>query len=358
LTGRIGHPTMAPGSNALARGGTPVSRLAAIATARWGRIRQIIFAVAVGLSVLGCSAAAPATDSDPSVQPSPSAQPSPGPVELLTGDTSCYAGGEGGTAGVLIVDPEYGTRWNGMPVLWPTGFTAVRVGSELEVRDAAGEAVARTGQAYHISFAHVDGDTLQLVEEIGAYPAAVLCGYPWDFVDCATEPAPYCDVIPSPPPEPVVLDAAQAGPVICDALTALTAAQQEHVAPLVKLIAKNVPTYSPDDGYPTWSAEDSAAARVHGFAIIEIFAEHGESLANVESPDLEALMAATKETYERYGSMTWLNRVLDELPDADWTGDSSLLASFQDGEDLLRTALDLASEADATGTIDCQVPAR
>jgi hypothetical protein len=263
-------------------------------------------------------------------------------------------------AGVLVVDPEYGTRFNGMPVLWPSGFAGVRVGSDVEVRDAVGIAVAITGQAYYISVAAVDWDseTHKLVEEIGAYPAAVLCGYPWDFVDCATGEAPYCDVVPSPPPEPVVLDAAQAGPVICDALTALAALQQEHVAPLVKLMAENVPPYTPDDRYPTWSAEDSAAAREHGFAIIETVEEHGGSLANVESPDLEALMAATKETYERYGSMTWLNRVLDELPDADWTGDSSLLAAFQDGEDLLPTALDLASEADATGTIDCQVPAR
>jgi hypothetical protein len=339
-------------------------------------MRRITFAVAVGLSVLGCSAAAPATEPDPSVQPSssvqpslsvqpsPSAQPSPASVELLTGETQCYAGGEGGGPGVLVVDPEYGTRFNGMPVLWPPGFTGVRVGSEVEVRDPAGKAVARTGQAYYISVAAsrwID-ETHKLVEETGAYPAAVLCRYPWDFVDCATGAAPYCDVIPPPPsptPEPIVLDAAQAGPVLCDALTAFAAAQHDHVAPLIELIREK--GGAPDDPPPPWSAEDSAAAKEHGLAITETVAAHGRSLANRESPDLEALMAATKETYMLWdGAMAWLDRALDSLdvlPGGDFTV-SSVMASLHDGDLALGTALDLASEADATGTIDCQVAAR
>lgn len=358
LTGRIGRPQSLLRVTRIARGGTPVSLLAAIAPARWGRMRQITSAVAVGLSVLGCSAAATATESDPAVQPSPAS------VELLTGDTGCYAGGEQGMAGVLVVDPEYGTRFNGRPVLWPTGFAGVRVGSEVEVRGPAGKAVARTGQAYYISVAAADWpiETAKLVEETGAYPAAVLCGYPWDFVDCATGEAPYCDVIPPPPsptPEPIVLDAAQAGPVLCDALTAFAAAQDEHVAPLLKLIAEKGGI--PDDPSPPWSAGDSAAAKEHGLAITKTVAAHGRSLANLEAPDLEALMAATKDTYKLYDeAMTWLNRALDSLdalPGGDFTV-STVMASLQGGGRALRTALDLASEADATGTIDCQVSTR
>lgn len=320
-------------------------------------MREFALAVAVGLSVLGCSAAAPATESGPSSQPSPAS------VELLTGDTGCYAGGEQGGAGLLVVDPEHGTRFNGKPVLWPRGFTGARVGSEVEVRDRAGNAVARTGQAYYISVAAVvwDSETHKLVEEIGAYPAAVLCEYEWDFVDCATGPASYCEVIPPPPsptPEPIVLDAARAGPVLCDALTALAAVQHEHVAPLVKLIADNVPPGTPDEPLPPWSADDSAAAKEHGLAITETIAAQGRLLANLESPDLEALMAATKETYRLYGeAMAPLQRDLDGLPGGDFIGISGPLASFQDGAAALRTALDLAAEADAKGTIDCAVSA-
>lgn len=346
-----------------------MSGVAAIATARWGRTRGITFAVGVGLSVLGCSAAAPSTEANPPLQSiaSPTAsiegatssiQPSPAFVDLLTGGTGCYAGGEQGGAGVLVVDPKYGTRFNGMPVLWPTGFTGVRVGSEVEVRDPARNAVATTGGPYYISVAAVGwgSETHKLVEAIGAYPAAVLCGYEWDFVDCATGAARYCEVIPPPPsptPEPIVLDAARAGPVLCDALTALAAAQHEHVAPLVKLIEDNVPRGTP------WSAEDSAAAKEHGLAITETVAEHRRSLANLQSPDLEALMAATKETYRWYdAAMTWLKRDLDALPGGHFTGVSDPLASLEEGGDALRTALDLMAEADEAGTVDCEVPAR
>jgi hypothetical protein len=349
-----------------------VSGFAAIATARWVRTRRTTFAFAVGLSVLGCSAAAPATESNPPMQPIPSpttsierpassSQPSPASVELLTGDTGCYAGGEQGTAGVLVVDPEFGTRFNGMPVMWPAGFTGVPVGSEVEVRDSAGNAVAMTGKPYYISNAYVgwDGETYKLAEEIGAYPAAAACGYAWDFVDCATGAAPYCDVIPPPPsptPEPIVLDAAQAGPVLCHALTALVAAQHDHAAPLVKLFIDNVPPS--DDPVPAWSAEDSAAAKEHGLAMTETVAALGRSLANLESPDLETLMAATKETYRLYDDgMAWLKRYLDALPGGDFTGISDPVATLQDGGIALRTAVDLMAEADAAGTVDCEVPA-
>jgi hypothetical protein len=91
----------------------------------------------------------------------------------------------------------------------------------------------------------------------------------------------------------------------------------------------------------------------------ETIAALGPSLANLESPDLEALMAATKETYKLYDDgMAWLKRYLDALPGGDFTGISSPVATLQDAGDALGTALDMMAEAAATGTVDCDIPAR
>ena len=132
---------------------------------------RVIGTLALALCVAGCS----------------SAGLSDGRVELLTGvdPNICYAGGEGGETGSLVVDPKHGTSFNGHPVAWPNGFTARRAGSEVEVLDAAGTVVATTGRVYHISVAPPGPGA----EPDGAYPAAVHCGYPWDFVDCATADA-------------------------------------------------------------------------------------------------------------------------------------------------------------------------
>jgi hypothetical protein len=111
------------------------------------------------------------------------------PVDLLTGvdAISCYAGGETGMTGPLVVDPTYGTSFNGKPVMWRTGFTARRAGGEVEVLDSAGKVVATTGRLYHISIAPVSSEEKRrLMETIGAYPAAAECGYAWDFIDCGT----------------------------------------------------------------------------------------------------------------------------------------------------------------------------
>jgi hypothetical protein len=71
------------------------------------------------------------------------------------------------------------------------------------------------------------------------------------------------------------------------------------------------------------------------------------------------LVAATKETYGIYGeAIGAMKRYLDPLPGGDFTGVSSPFASLQDGGDALSTALDLASDSDAKGTIDCQISAR
>lgn len=109
--------------------------------------------------------------------------PSGDRVELLTGVDSCYAGGEQGTDGQLVADPEYGTRFNGKPVMWPLGFTGVRlVGGEVAVLNHEGRHIATTGRTYHISYAPVGNpEKHQLMESIEAFPAAASCGYAWDF---------------------------------------------------------------------------------------------------------------------------------------------------------------------------------
>lgn len=125
-------------------------------------------ALLLGLFVAGCSSPA---ESDRR-------------VALLTGvdPNICYAGGESGETATLLVDADHGTSFNGQPVAWPNGYMARRAGAEVEVLDAAGKVVATTGRVYHISFAPPGPGN-------GTYPAAVHCGYPWDFVDCAAADA-------------------------------------------------------------------------------------------------------------------------------------------------------------------------
>ena len=120
--------------------------------------------------------------------------PSPGePVALLTGvdPEVCYAGGESGLTDVLVADPIRGTSFGGRPVMWPTGYTARRAGSEVEVLDLEGRVRATTGRTYHISIAPIgpDGDASLI-----AYPAAAECSAPWDFIDCTADPGnQYCE---------------------------------------------------------------------------------------------------------------------------------------------------------------------
>ncbi len=103
-------------------------------------------AVALALCLVGCGWLPPHGD----------------PVEILTAPqdhTGCFAAD---AAGLLVVDPTYGTAIIGdghenmlvggdvpVTVAWPSGFTARRSGSEVEVLDAHGNVVGVTGRSYH-----------------------------------------------------------------------------------------------------------------------------------------------------------------------------------------------------------------
>ena len=117
-----------------------------------GRMRRIGSTLALALCLLGCGVDAPWGER----------------VALLTGDgpfrekwryEACYTSAAGG---LLTVDPQYGTAIRdthmrdpndpgpASPVMWWPGFTAWRVGSEVEVRDPAGRVVAITGREYRL----------------------------------------------------------------------------------------------------------------------------------------------------------------------------------------------------------------
>ena len=99
------------------------------------------------------------------------------PVKLLTGVTACYAGGEHAIEAQLIADPEYGTRFNGRAVIWPVGFTGVRLADgEVAVLNQAGKTIATTGKEYGIA-------TASAANGVEGYPAAVNCGHPQDFYE-------------------------------------------------------------------------------------------------------------------------------------------------------------------------------
>lgn len=92
-----------------------------------------------------------------------------GPVQLLTGPPGFVPGCFTNSAsGPLIVDPTYGTaiideimiRVTGtrpppIPIAWRPGFTARRIGSEVEVLDPQGNAVAITGKSYTLAGGYV-----------------------------------------------------------------------------------------------------------------------------------------------------------------------------------------------------------
>jgi hypothetical protein len=85
-------------------------------------------------------------------------------VELLTGPPGDWRGCfTSGATGLLMVDPKYGTAiidtivqsTSPETVAWPRGFTARRIGSEVEVFDAGGNAVAKTGKSYELEGGYV-----------------------------------------------------------------------------------------------------------------------------------------------------------------------------------------------------------
>ena len=142
-------------------------------------VRRAIIALVLSLCLLGCGAAAGLVATAGPVLTTGE------PVDLLTGVDGCYAGGETGGGGLLLIDPEYGTRIGDVPVMWPVGFTGVRAGGEVTVLNAAGKLVATTGRTYHMSIGYVGTDkSRKLMQSLNAFPAAADCPYPWDFIDC------------------------------------------------------------------------------------------------------------------------------------------------------------------------------
>lgn len=137
---------------------------------------RIITTVVLALGLAGCAALTPRGEQ----------------VPLLTGNLGCYAGGEGGPTALLVAEPKYGTSFSGQPVMWPAGYTARRVGTEVIVLDAQGIVKATTGRTYHISQAFApmlppySNETYTGPQ--GAFPAAAHCGYHWDFIDCTANP--------------------------------------------------------------------------------------------------------------------------------------------------------------------------
>jgi len=152
-------------------------------------LRAVAISVALALSLLGCGAGGSGA--------------SPGEsVPLLTGATGCYAGGENGSTAPLLAEPQYGTSWLGTPVMWPSGYTARRAGSEVDVLDTRGKVKATTGRTYHISWAaaYMLPPYGFSFEPNNAFPAAADCPYHHDFIDCTANPTDvYCQP-PEPPP--------------------------------------------------------------------------------------------------------------------------------------------------------------
>jgi len=55
-----------------------------------------------------------------------------------------------GPSGDLVVHPQFGTALGSSPVMWPSGFTGRRAGSEVEVLDRDQRVVATTGRSYEL----------------------------------------------------------------------------------------------------------------------------------------------------------------------------------------------------------------
>jgi|SRR5262245_18666751 len=151
-------------------------------------MRRLVGSAALALALLGCYAGGASTRVA-------APTPSPGAVPLLTGALSCYAGGEGGATAPLLAEPQYGTSWLGMPVMWPSGYTARRAGSEVEVLDTQGKVIATTGRTYRISRAYApelfpndDGSFEGTPPPPSAFAAAAGCPYDHDFIDCTSNP--------------------------------------------------------------------------------------------------------------------------------------------------------------------------
>jgi hypothetical protein len=131
-------------------------------------MHRVITALALALCVLGLQGSKP--------QP-----PSGEPVQLLTGIDRCRGGNP--IEGDLRPDAEYGTAFwkvfvsvpSRYPVIWPTGFTGLRLlGGGVAVLDEGGNVVATTEREYRlvvVSWDLLRGKTRRLAEAIGAFAA-------------------------------------------------------------------------------------------------------------------------------------------------------------------------------------------
>jgi hypothetical protein len=106
------------------------------------RTRRIVTMLAFALCLAGCDALARSE-----------------PVDVRSSDTDtpaaqCYLAG---TAAELILDPSVGLAWRFgpediRPVIWPRGYTARRVGSEIKVMNSHGVVIARSGRMVEFGF--------------------------------------------------------------------------------------------------------------------------------------------------------------------------------------------------------------
>jgi hypothetical protein len=97
------------------------------------------------------------------------------PVALLTSgpELGCYVAN---TTGLLIGDPQAGTAIvsedmsrTTVPVRWPAGYTGRKSGDQVEVLDASGHVVARTGQRYELLGGYDDDGSWAACVD-GVYP--------------------------------------------------------------------------------------------------------------------------------------------------------------------------------------------
>jgi hypothetical protein len=110
--------------------------------------KQLAATLALALCLVGCGLLAPDGD----------------PVQLLTGPPGDWGGCfTNAAAGPLSVDPKYGTAiidndvrsTSPVTVAWRPGFTGRRIGSEVQVFDPHGNAVAITGKSYVLAGGYV-----------------------------------------------------------------------------------------------------------------------------------------------------------------------------------------------------------
>jgi len=130
-----------------------------------GVMKPIALTLAMVLALVGCAG---------------SGGRSSEPVQLLTGLSTLIRGGGCFTnwaEGPLVIDPTYGTAIidtdvhssTPVTVAWRPGYTARRVGSEVQVLDPDGKVVAITGRRYRIAGGYQNGDQFEPQLPVGVF---------------------------------------------------------------------------------------------------------------------------------------------------------------------------------------------